>query len=136
MTDQYSDHFDRAYAEYNRVLRNWFVAFGVGVPGALLLSPETKAILADAESGSLAMIFLLAGSGLQILLALFNKYVAWSNDLIEYRKFYPRESARPIGKFVSSLASLTERIWIDIVIDVVTTFLFLVSLFLLYDLLI
>ena len=34
MTNQYSDHFDRAYAEYNKVLRTWFVAFGVGVPVA------------------------------------------------------------------------------------------------------
>jgi hypothetical protein len=136
MTDQYSDHFDKAYAEYNKVLRTWFVAFGVGVPGALLLSPDTKGIVAGAESGSLALVFLLAGSGLQILSALLNKYVAWCNDLILYRKHFPGDDPKPNPKSVERLASLTEVIWIDVSIDVVTSILYLWSLFLLYDLLI
>ena len=136
MTDQYSDHFDKAYAEYNKVLRTWFVAFGVGVPGALLLSPDTKTILSTAESGNLAIVLLLTGSGVQIFSAFLNKYIAWCNDLILYRKHFPGDTDRPIGSFVTGLASLTERIWIDILVDVVTIVFYLTSLSFLYDLLI
>jgi len=136
MTEEYDDHFDKKYTEYNSVLRTWFVAFGVGVPGALLLNTDTKAIFENEPLASFAVSFLLVGTTLQIGSTLLNKYVAWCNDLILYRKHFGDENTKPVGKRQKQLASLTERIWIDVTVDILTAVLFISSLLLLYVILI
>jgi len=136
MTEKYDDHFDKKYSEYNSVLRTWFVAFGVGVPGALLLNSDTKSIFENEPLASYAVSFLLLGTTLQIGSTLLNKYVAWCNDLILYRKHFGDESTKPVGQILTRIASLTERIWIDVLIDILTAVLFLSSLLMLYLILI
>ncbi len=66
-----------AYLEYNRVLRSWFVAFGVGGPALFLVNPDLAKRLAD--SGHLPFIagLFLGGAGSQVVSAVFNKISNW-----------------------------------------------------------
>ena len=135
MAEQYDDRFARKYSEYNSVLRTWFVAFGVGVPGALLLNLDTKAALSASSSATLVISFLLGGTVFQIFIAFLNKYIAWANDLILHNDSSDEPDASIPGPFIKALADLTEKVWIDLVIDIVTGILFVVALINLYRIL-
>ncbi len=120
-----SDHarFESTYAEYNRVLRTWFVAFGAGTPGVLLLSNESRILLKQANISSCVIWALAIGVVLQIFIAGLNKYIAWCNAFIESYDEDKTIMAKkhPIIYFV---AYLTDHIWIDLLIDIITALLF------------
>jgi len=66
-----------SYAEYNRILRSWFVAFGIGGLALLLVEDKLRsALAASGEARVVAMLF-LSGVALQILIAGLNKYANW-----------------------------------------------------------
>jgi hypothetical protein len=66
-----------AYTEYNKVLRAWFVAFGVGGPALFLINDEIGTRLAKTgQLGSVAKLFLI-GTGSQIAGAFINKVSNW-----------------------------------------------------------
>ena len=75
-SDKASDLFDD-YDEFAKVLRTWFVAYGIGGP-VLLLTNETVRLklAASGHARCIASAFLI-GVGLQVLLALFNKTALW-----------------------------------------------------------
>lgn len=135
MAKKYDTRFTKKYSEYNRILRTWFVAFGVGVPGALLLNTDAKSILSESSSAPIVISFFLGGAALQIFIAFLNKYVAWCNDIISDRESSEEENEKEIGRFIHSLAKLTEEIWIDLLVDMLTGVLFMVALFKLYEIL-
>jgi len=66
-----------AYLEYNKILRSWFVAFGVGGPALFLINAQLGRRLA--ESGQLAQVsgMFLVGAGSQVVGALINKTSNW-----------------------------------------------------------
>jgi len=66
-----------AYLEYNRVLRSWFVAFGVGGPALFLINEQLGKRLA--EKGQLRVVgaMFLIGTGSQVLGAVVNKIGNW-----------------------------------------------------------
>lgn len=66
-----------AYLEYNKILRSWFVAFGVGGPALFMINPRIGTELA--ENGELSYVsgLFLAGAGCQVSGALINKIGNW-----------------------------------------------------------
>lgn len=74
--DDGTDSFE-TYLEYNRALRTWFVAFGVGGP-ALFLVNDTLAqrLVADGQLRLVVLLFLI-GAGAQVGGALLNKFANW-----------------------------------------------------------
>ena len=85
MTTEREEYF-KAYEEYSKVLRTWFVAYGIGGP-VLLLTNQTlaKAIKASGQGKSLAALF-LAGVALQVVLAALNKFSMWGSTSANSRR--------------------------------------------------
>lgn len=100
-----------SYAEYNRILRSWFVAFGAGGLALFLVEPELRAALvASGEARGIVLLFLV-GAAAQVLVALLNKYSNWycysGEDDVAFQR-------TPLYRFFMQLAS---QFWIDIVLD-------------------
>ena len=70
------DTYD-TYLEYNRVLRTWFVAFGIGGPAVFLVNPGVAQKLATAGQLRGVVILFLLGAGFQVVGALLNKIANW-----------------------------------------------------------
>ena len=135
MAKKYDSRFAEKYSDYNRELRTWFVAFGVGVPGALILGRDGSSTITDAPETSLVVGLLLMGTCLQIFVALLNKYVAWCNDLRSHIKSAPKQKRKKLNPVIREIAKLTRSIWIDAVIDGLTAIFFVFALILLYGIL-
>ena len=72
-----SPAYFESYAEYNRILRSWFVAFGIGGLALFLLeSPVRESLLASGRTRILVVLFLI-GVTAQIIVAFLNKYANW-----------------------------------------------------------
>lgn len=72
-----AEAFAAAYRQHATTLRNWFVAYGVGGPVVLLTNSTLLAALkASSDLATVGWSFLL-GVGLQVLLALIDKYADW-----------------------------------------------------------
>jgi hypothetical protein len=70
------DLFDD-YNEFAKVLRTWFVAYGIGGPVLLLTNEAVRSkIAASGFARCIAAAFLI-GVGSQVLLALINKTALW-----------------------------------------------------------
>lgn len=71
-----SGHFE-AYFEYNKALRTWFVAFGVGGPAMFLIHGDLARALQ--QSGNLKCVvgLFLTGAAAQITGTLINKICNW-----------------------------------------------------------
>ena len=111
-----------AYLEYNRTLRAWYAAFGVGGP-ALLVTNE-KLLLAVEKSGlgSLLVICFFGGLTLQVLNALANKWMNW----YRYEDICGR-AARP--KFMKGVALwYRDAYLLHVVFDIVTGLLYLATI--------
>ena len=104
----------KSYLEYNRVLRTWFVAFGVGGPALFLVNEDVaRRLAAEGELNLVASLF-LAGAALQVIGAFINKVANW----FVYESTHDAERA---DNWVTRLsASLIDMFWIDVVIDVTT----------------
>ncbi len=103
-----------AYLEYNKVLRSWFVAFGIGGPALFLINPQIGNKLAGTGHFKYISGLFLAGAAFQVLGALINKFDNWyvyrgANDLDYQRK-----------KRFKASKWLIEQFWIDIGLDVAT----------------
>lgn len=126
-----SEHFE-AYGQYNRTLRIWFVAFGVGGPVLFLVEPDLRRELE--ESGKLACVVypFLLGVALQIIGALVNKAVAWSAYYDEAFKRTYKCQWQWIRVWWPSLCDwyfskckwFVNQYWFDAIIDVATFGLF------------
>jgi hypothetical protein len=67
----------QAYFEYNRILRTWFVGFGIGGPAIFLINEKVGARLAEAHLLKWVVMLFLCGAAAQILGAFFNKVANW-----------------------------------------------------------
>lgn len=65
------------YAEYSKTFRSWMVAYGIGGPILLLVSKDVPTSLAGSQHLPIIITLFVIGVGLQILLALINKWAAW-----------------------------------------------------------
>lgn len=116
MADEGEDGSDAlsAYLEYNKVLRTWFVAFGVGGPALFLVNDAVAKRLAAIGSLRCVAILFMAGAAAQVLGALLNKganyyqYLSSIDDgIIGSRRYEVSEW-------------LIRQYWIDVVVDLVT----------------
>ncbi len=75
MSDHES-HFAN-YAEYSKTFRSWMVAYGIGGPILLLVSKDAPQTVAGSAQLPTIVTLFVVGVGLQIFLALLNKWAAW-----------------------------------------------------------
>lgn len=110
--DDRSDSFE-AYLEYNRVLRTWFVAFGVGGPALFLVNDTVaKRLVAEGELQLIVLLFLV-GAGAQVVGALINKVANWYD-------YYSALDENPQRWIYRASKWLVHQFWMDAVLDVLT----------------
>jgi len=114
VAEESAKDFFANYAEYNKALRAWFVAFGLGGPALFLVKPELIAPLKASGNLKAVVLAFLGGCALQIGVALLNKICAW----------YEYDAKRKGVPFVGRLRDLSESFWIDILCDVGAVILF------------
>src|SRR5205814_118849 len=106
--DDGSDSY-ATYLEYNRVLRTWFVAFGVGGPAIFLVNDRLAARLVAAQHLRLVVVLFLIGAGAQVVGALTNKVANW----YVYSAIIDDEDVASLKYKVAEW--LAGQFWIDIV---------------------
>lgn len=125
--DALSQAYFESYAEYNRILRSWFVAFGIGGLALFLLeSPVREALFASGQTRVLVILFLV-GVTAQIVVAFLNKYANWYCYFGEDNPAFLRSG---VYRFWSRIAS---QFWIDIIFDVLTVGSFLIAIWMLFE---
>jgi hypothetical protein len=72
-TEEDASLFD-VYMEYNKVLRTWFVAFGVGGPALFLVNEKIADRLAKAGCLREVAVLFLVGAGAQVVVAFLNSF--------------------------------------------------------------
>ena len=125
--DALSQAYFESYAEYNRILRSWFVAFGVGGLALFLLeSPVRETLFASGQTRVLVMLFLI-GLTAQIVVAFLNKYANWHCYYGEDNPAYQRSRTYRFWSRISS------QFWIDMIFDILTVGCFLVAIWMLFE---
>jgi hypothetical protein len=104
----------QTYFEYNRVLRTWFVAFGIGGPALFLVNDAVARRLADARELELVVVLFLAGAAAQVIGALTNKVANWYVYLASVDETFRQTVRYRVAE------RLVEQFWIDIVLDIMT----------------
>jgi hypothetical protein len=113
------------YQEYNKLLRTWFVAFGIGVPALLYSRPDLLERLGGFQQTAIVTA-LLVGSIVQVLVAYLNKYCSYSDwDFLVRRS---RSPGLPRTFREDCHHWLSNQIWIDKWADRITGIAFLYSL--------
>ncbi|MFP5350507.1 MAG: hypothetical protein ACLGHO_11770 [Gammaproteobacteria bacterium] len=103
-----------AYLEYNKVLRTWFVGFGIGGPALLLVNNDIAKSLVEAGQLRDVVFLFLFGTTAQVLGALLNKIANW---YVYIGTVDPALKDSRRQRFADWLIS---QFWIDIVVDVMT----------------
>lgn len=108
-----SDSFN-SYIEYNKILRTWFVAYGIGGPALFLVNEKVAEKLAKTGSLKVVVTSFLVGILMQVIGALLNKVANWyvygstlDPTLLNKTKYLIAEW-------------FIDQFWIDITIDVIT----------------
>lgn len=107
-----------SYIEYNKVLRTWFVAFGVGGPALFLVNEKIAHQLLETNSLRWVAACFLGGAVAQVVGAMINKFANWYVYMAAIRD---RSNSTWRHKFAEWLI---EQFWIDMVIDVSTIVVF------------
>jgi hypothetical protein len=107
-----------SYSEYNRVLRTWFVAFGIGGPALILVNPAVAQMLNLAGELRGVVVLFLVGAASQVAGALLNKVANWYC----YRA---KSDSGGEGKYVYQICSwVIKQFWIDVGLDLITIVVF------------
>ncbi len=108
-------YFDQ-YWKHNSVLRNWFVAYGIGALTLLLYNNGT--FFNDTSLKKIFAILIVIGISLQVLLTFLNKIIHWfvyyGENLLEFQKTKCFKNCEAISKYFL----------IDIIIDTITILLY------------
>ena len=102
------------YLEYNKILRTWFVAFGIGGPALLLVNKDAAQRLATLGELTWVAGLFLAGAALQIFGALVNKTANW----YVYQSVHDEQNKSRIQYVVANF--IIEQFWIDVFLDFLT----------------
>jgi len=116
-----------SYAEYNRILRSWFVAFGIGGLAMFLVEEKLRDALTGSGQARVVIALFLSGVALQILITGLNKYANWYCYAGEDDPAYQRTAAY---RFWSGIA---REFIIDVVVDVATTVCFFMAVGILFQ---
>ncbi len=104
----------KTYFEYNKVLRTWFVAFGVGGPALFLVNEKIAERLAKFGLLRDVAALFLVGAAAQIIGALLNKITNWYSYIAAYEPHFKGTRRHKFAEWY------THAFWIDIWIDVIT----------------
>ena len=107
-----------SYAEYNRILRSWFVAFGIGGLAMFLVEDRLRAALTASGEARTVVLLFLTGVALQILITGLNKYANWYCYAGEDDAAYRRTATY---RFWSGIA---RQFIIDVAVDLATAIAF------------
>lgn len=111
--DDAGDGFN-AYLEYNKVLRTWFVGFGIGGPALLLVNNNIAKSLVEAGQLRDVVFLFLIGTTAQVLGALLNKIANW------YVYIGTVDTSLKGSRRQRFADWLIGQFWIDIAVDVLT----------------
>ena len=118
------------YSEYNRHLRNWLILFGVGIIGVIFSNDLLIGALTASNNFKDALIYFAIGVGLQIAIAVINKYYNWRNYYLESHPISTKEkdadSKRKFWLFA-------DWIWVDWLVDLLTIIFFVCGLYEVYQ---
>jgi hypothetical protein len=118
----------KTYLEYNRVLRTWFVAFGIGGPALFLIHGNIAKQLFERGQLRLVALLFLSGASSQICGALLNKFANW---IVYYGTINNTFCTTRWYKAGSWLAC---QFWIDVILDLVTVVTFGIAIWLMLTL--
>ena len=111
--DDVSDCFT-AYLEYNKILRTWFVAFGVGVPALFLVHPEiAQGLLARHLLEQVATVFMV-GTAAQVFGGLINEVANW------YVYRWTNDEDKGNSLLFRLANAISDYFWIDLAVDLLT----------------
>lgn len=65
------------YREFAKVVRTWFVAWGIGGPVLLMTSRSVQSRFVESGHARAIVVWFLAGVALQVWLAVVNKTAVW-----------------------------------------------------------
>lgn len=103
-----------SYLEYNKILRTWFVAFGIGGPALFLANPALATRLVAVEEMRYVATLFLIGAAAQIIGAFVNKVA----NYYVYRS--GEDKTKPKRRTYVLAEWLVEQFWIDLFLDLVT----------------
>ena len=111
-------HFYASYQEYNKVLRTWFVAFGVGGPAFFLVNAELGRKLATFGLLREIVALFLVGAAAQVLGAVLNKVANWYTYVAYTADGELGTVKHRFWEFVAG------QFWLDVVLDLISIFCF------------
>jgi hypothetical protein len=121
MSDEPRDSYLASYEEHSRTLRTWLVAYGAGVPLLLLSNEKLWQKLAEAGRAPAILKLFLFGIAVQTGLAALNKLIMWTLYYGELKPEYKRLRRFRFAEWLS------DQIWIDFSVDVLTVLVFAVA---------
>jgi hypothetical protein len=115
--DVYGEAFDR----YEKMLRTWFVAYGIGGPVLLMTQESWRRALATAPNGKWIGVLFLAGVAVQVLESFFYKMCMW-------QLYYHEAEKDDKCRWMYECSKWVERNFlIDIIFDLTTIALFTIA---------
>lgn len=107
-----SDDFYAVYSDYSKILRAWFVAYGIGGPVLFLTQDKIADLLIRSGKSDFVVYSFLVGVALQVIIALVNKWVNW------YLYFTHINLEKYEHKWTYKIIDwISERFWIDVIAD-------------------
>lgn len=118
VTDSEAAKCFQSYLEYNRVLRAWFVAFGIGGPALFLINDTIASRLAREGLLSRVATLFLVGAAAQVLAAFMNKVSNWGvyYGTVDY-------GFKRTMRYKCAFRLVTQ-FWIDVILDIVSVLAF------------
>lgn len=108
----------KSYQEYNKSLRTWFVAFGIGGPVFLLSQDAVLQKLRAAGVLPSVSLFFLIGVATQVFIAFINKIECWYCYYAHVDMAFTKTRR---GRF---MLWLDNQFWLDIICDLISIILF------------
>lgn len=108
----------KAYEEYAKTLRTWFVAFGVGAPVLLMTNEALAKRIAAAPGLRQLLAAYCLGVAAQVIVAVLNKHIMWACYYGEIDSDFKSTCMCAVAEKLSS------QYWIDAVADTITAALF------------
>jgi hypothetical protein len=106
-----------AFSEYEKTLRTWFIAYGIGGPVLFLTQPYLRAkLVADHNARCIAVFFLL-GILCQVIESILYKAITW----YPYYRIIENISSAEGNKWYYKVSDYVHKhYWIDFVFDILT----------------
>lgn len=106
------EEFYKAYEDYAKALRTWFVAYGIGFPILVLTNAGVSNALAKSGQSKLIVQLFVIGMACQVLIAIINKVCMWINyhsemNVDNHDKWWAKASYW-----------LGNQFWIDVTFDI------------------